>query len=262
MAVNNAIVYFPWGAGGNFIKNICTIDTRFEFFDEQPYKPAVDPSADERYYFLYHYYKRSITPSEWLKREWAIRLKYHGKYYDRGTIKYWDPEYNNIYECHGGIEEIERILDPSPLIHFDRTRVESGQLPEESSYWRLEDCKHIFLLPKNIQFITDIYHSKNPELNQLNPNASMDSRRKQAFIINRLMTLRLQELADTLTERGARVYKYTADNLYTNTGNQLIEAMMHEIGQRVPIEYIRPLHSNWLDGTKSVYRQFYNRELP
>jgi hypothetical protein len=76
------------------------------------------------------------------------------------------------------------------------------------------------------------------------------------------MTLRLQELADTLTERGARVYKYTADNLYTDTGNQLIEVIMQEIGQRVPIEYIRPLHVNWLNGTRSVYKQFYNRDLP
>ena len=36
MAINGVIVYFPWGAGGNFVKNIINIDTQFEFIDDNP----------------------------------------------------------------------------------------------------------------------------------------------------------------------------------------------------------------------------------
>jgi hypothetical protein len=262
LAVNNVIVYFPWGAGGNFIKNVCNIDPRFDWFDEQEFRPDIPPAPMERYHFLYHYHSTQLQSDNWLWHEGLVRRKYTAKYHQGGKITYWDPEFNTVYEAHGEVDELDRILDPAPLLYYDRTRVDAGITKEQISYWKLEDCKHVFLLPKNIQLITDIYHSKNPILNQLNQNASLESRRKQAFIIIRLMTLRLQELADTLAARGATVYKYTADDLYSNTGNQLVEALVQDLGQRVPIEYIRPLHRVWLDSTRSVYQKFYNRDLP
>jgi hypothetical protein len=262
MAVKSVIVYWPWGAGGNLVKNICTLDTDFDWFDQHQYRPAIPPTQDERYHFLLDYYSESITPALWLEREWSIRGRYLAKYYDNNCIQYWDPEWTTAYECHGQIEEIDRIMDSAPLKIFDRTRVDRAEIPDQFSNWHLNECRHVFLLPKDLHLITDIYQSKNPDLNQINPNGTAESRRKQAYIINRLMTLRLTELADTLQEQQQQVYKYTADDLFNSTGHQLLHAMVSDLQLDIPLDKVQNTHSAWWSSTQQVYKQYWDKELP
>jgi hypothetical protein len=261
MAVKSVIVYFPWGAGGNLVKNICTLDTKFDWFDQHQYRPEIPPTQSERYRFMVDYYSGSATPESWLDREWSVRGKYLAKYYDQSCIAYWDPEWITVYECHGQIEEIDRIVDPAPLKIFDRTRVDRTEIEEQLSAWHLNECRHVFLLPKDLHLITDIYQSKNPELNQINPNGTAESRRKQAYIINRLMTLRLSELAEQLEQQGQQVYKYTADDLFNSAGHQLLQAVVSDLQLDIPPNITRPIHAAWLLGTQQVYKQYWDKEL-
>ena len=261
MAVKPVIVYWPWGAGGNLVKNICTLDTAFDWFDQEPYRPSVPPSQIERYSFLLDYYNNTATPETWLDREWSVRTKYLAKYYNQSCIAYWDSEWITAYECHGAVEEIERILDPAPLQIYDRTRIGSGEITEQPSPWTLAQCRHVFLLPTDLHLITDIYQSKNPQLNQINPNGSPESRRRQAYTINRLMTARLQELADQLTDQGQQVYKYTADKLFAPTGDRLLCDIVEDLDLSVPLATVMAVHGAWLANTQQVYRQFWNREI-
>ena len=261
MAVKSIVVYFPWGAGGNLVKNICTLDTKFDWFDQYQYRPAVPPTQSERYHFMIDYYSVPTTPETWLEREWSIRGKYLAKYYDQSCIAYWDPEWTTVYECHGQIDEIDRILDPAPLKIFDRTRVDRAEIEEQLSAWHLNECRHVFLLPKDLHLITDIYQSKNPELNQINPNGTAESRRNQAYIINRLMTLRLSELAEQFEQQGQQVYKYTADDLFDSAGHQLLQAVVSDLQLDIPPNITRPIHAAWLSGTQQVYKQYWDKEL-
>jgi hypothetical protein len=254
-------VYWPWGAGGNLVKNICTVDTEFDWFDQQPYRPSVPLSQHERYQFMLDYYRIAITPETWLEREWSIRSKYTAKYYEQGRIAYWDPDWATVYECHGQVEEIDSIIASKPLLLYDRTQINSGQLVEQPSTWTPQDCKHVFLLPANLHLITDIYQSKNPTLNQINPNGTDKSRRQQAFIVNRLMALRLQELADSLIAQGQQVYKYTADTLFCNIGNQVIKSIASDLQLNIPLDLVGSIHDAWLTATQQVYRQYWNKEL-
>lgn len=259
--MNNVIIYFPWGAGGNLIKNIASIDTELDFFDENPFK-VPDQTAEDRFNFFIEYYTKSIAHDQWLTREWAIRKKYTAKYHENSNIAFWDPDCRTIYECHGSEEELGRILDPSPLLCYDRTRIDAGELLETPSPWKLTDCLHVFLLPKNLQLITDIYHSKNPELEPLHPSTSEGSKKKHLFFLNRLMNIRLGDFATTLQSRGCAVYKYTADDLFTNTGYTLINDVFQDVSVNVPAYYVETLHKKWLEDTRELYKNFHNRELP
>jgi hypothetical protein len=261
MAVKSVIVYFPRGAGGNLVKNICTLDTEFDWFDQHQYRPEIPPTQSERYRFMVDYYSGSATPESWLDREWSVCGKYLAKYYDQSCIAYWDPEWITVYECHGQIEELDRIVEPTPLKIFDRTRVDRAEIEEQLSAWHLNECRHVFLLPKDLHLITDIYQSKNPELNQINPNGTAESRRKQAYIINRLMTLRLSELAEKFEQQGQQVYKYTADDLFNSAGHQLLQAVVSDLQLDIPPNITRPIHAAWLSSTQQVYKQYWNKEL-
>jgi hypothetical protein len=261
MAVKPVIVYWPWGAGGNLIKNICTLDTKFDWFDYQPYKSETPIDQQERYRFMLDYYNVTVGPELWLDREWSIRSKYLAKYYDQSCIAYWDPTCVTAYECHGQIEEINRIVSATPLQIFDRTRINLGEIVEQASPWSLAECRHVFLLPQDLHSITDIYQSKNPKLNQINPNGTPEERRKQAFIINRLMTLRLQELADVLTSQGRLVYKYTADQLFGSAGSQLVTSIISDLQLDIATDIVASVHQAWLTNTQQVYQQYWNKQL-
>lgn len=261
MAVKPVIVYWPWGAGGNLVKNICTLDTGFDWFDQHQFRPEVPPTQVERFQFMLDYYSAPIAPSTWIEREWSIRGRYLSKYYEQSCITYWDPAWTTVYECHGQIEEIDRIVSPAPLKLFDRTRIDRAEIPEHLSTWHLTECRHVFLLPKDLHLITDIYQSKNPDLNQINPNGTPESRRRQAYIINRLMTLRLLELADMLQQQSQQVYKYTADELFEPAGHQLLLSVVSDLQLDIPSAMVVHTHGAWQSSTQQVYRQYWNKEI-
>jgi len=261
MAVKSVIVYGPWGAGGNLIKNICTLDTDFDFFNQEQLRPDPLPNQIDRYRFLLSYYGGSLS-SSWTNREWSIKAKYRSKYYENNCITYWDPAVATAYECSGLIEEIDRVTDSSPLKMYDRYRIDRGTAAEQLSPWSLSECRHVFLLPKDLHVITDIYQSKDPELEYINPNGTAKARHQQAFIINRLMTLRLTDLAAQLASQGQQVHKYVADELFCNDGDQIVKTIADNLQLGIPAEMISSIHTAWLRGTQQVYSDYYNKELP
>ena len=260
MAVKSIVVYFPWGAGGNLIKNICTLDPEFDFFNQEQFRPDILPNQIDRYRFLLSYYHS--TSSTWTNREWSIRAKYRSKYYENNCITHWDPAVATAYECSGLTEEIDRVTDSSPLKMYDRYRIDKGTAKEQLSPWSLSQCRHVFLLPKDLHLITDIYQSKDPDLEHINPNGTAEARRQQAFIINRLMTLRLSDLADQFTAQEQQVYKYTADELFCNDGDQIVKTIVENLQLGIPADMISSIHSAWLRGTRQVYSDYYNKEFP
>jgi hypothetical protein len=261
MAVKSVIVYWPWGAGGNLVKNICTLDTDFDWFDQEPYRAEVAPAYAQRVSFMMDYYTNSVGAEGWLEREWSVRTKYLAKYYDNNCITYWDTACATAYECHGSAEEIDRILDPAPLQIYDRTRVCNGEISEQLSDWSLADRRHVFLLPQDLHLITDIYQSKNPQLNQIDQVATVEARRSQVYTINQLMSLRLQTLATMLTEQGQRVYKYTADQLFADTGDRVLAAIVQDLDLTISPADVVSIHQAWWANTQQVYQQYWNQQI-
>ncbi|NDH69523.1 MAG: hypothetical protein EBY22_16840, partial [Gammaproteobacteria bacterium] len=103
--MNNIILYFPWGGGGNLVRNIISIDLRFEFLDDQ--WPDRDyPTANSRYEFLLSYYNRPVEPSTWLPREWGQRGKIQNRYYRDGKIAHWNPGKLLVYDAHGSQADV------------------------------------------------------------------------------------------------------------------------------------------------------------
>ena len=256
--MKDVIIYFPWGAGGDFLKNVITVNPEFDFNDDKEFTDEINPSFESRYQFFLNYYK-PVLGEEWSHREWQIRKKFFGRYYEAGGIRYWNPWARTVFDCYGSPEELERILSNERLHCYDRTRINRGEIADEISDYTLKECKHVFLIPTNVRLITDIYCSKDPSLNQFSANISDDAKKHRALLINKFRTYRLKEFAETL---GGDVYKYSADQLYSNTGAELISTILDDLGIEMPVWIVNDLHQAWLDNTKQIYSAYYNKDLP
>jgi len=256
--MNGVIVYFPWGAGGNLVRNLITIDTRFEFLDDQD-PIGKYPTEDGRYNFLLDYYSKPMDPTTWLPREWSLRARFHARYYEGGNCVYWNPDSLLVYDVHGGGTEIDNILDSRPLKCYDRYRIDRGLRSEQLSNWALVECTHIFLLPSDIPQITKIYNSKNPTINQLENEGDLEYRQKEAEIINTTMTNRLIGLSQKLIDQHQTVYKYDCIDLYKTP--DIIYNIADNLSLSIKKEYINTIHSLWLQSTREVYYNYFNKEL-
>jgi hypothetical protein len=260
MAMNGVIVYFPWGGAGNLVKNVITLDTRFEFLDDQSYAGEY-PTQESRFNWLYEYYSRPVEPETWLPREWSIRTKSHAKYYVNNEITYWNANKLVVYDVHGEENELDNNLKRGTLQHFDRVRIEMGQVQEQDSTWRLTDCEQVFLIPKNIKLITEIYNSKNPTINQLEHEGDLAYRQQEAQIINNTMSQRLVDLQHHFDSCGVKHHDYVADELYKTTGADALLDITAKLNLTISEEYVRMIHSVWLSSTNAVYTKYFNKEL-
>ena len=243
MAVNNIIVYFPWGAGGNLIRNIITLDPRFEFFND----------ARDRYTWLLVYYSQPVLSETWLPREWSIRQKFYNKYY-KGYIAYWNPNWLLAYDCHGTDEEIKALNDNNHLLCYDRYLIDRNMREEQQSPWRLKENHHIFLLPKNIELILDVYHSKNPSLNQFDHIPKIDRKTYTRGEIIKLST-NLRSFADSIPSKQI----YVAEDLFQSPN--IILDIVSKLNLNISTQHATTIHAKWLQTTRKVYYNYYNREL-
>jgi hypothetical protein len=239
----SVVVCFPWGAGGNLIRNIIGLDPEFEFCTDKA----------DRYKWLYDYYTKPVTSETWLQREWSIRQQFYNKYY-LGGITYWNPEYLLAYDCHGTSIEISAIETNNQLLCYDRYKIDRNQRTEQVSPWRLQDCEYIFVLPNNINSITDIYHSKNPSLNQFNHIVELE-RKKYALDANSKLHNNLQTLANKLVNK----HTYIAEDLFQSPN--IILDIVSKLNLNISAQQITNIHSKWLQTTREVYYNYYNREL-
>jgi hypothetical protein len=260
MDLNSVIVYFPWGGGGNLVKNIISLDPRFEFYDDQEFR-GVYPTVADRYQWMLAYYSRPVQPSTWLQREWSIRASSHRQYYSNGVATYWNPDQLTVYDIHGTEEEIQGLMLNPQMLCYDRYKITHEGRPEQFSPWHIQDCQHIFLLPDSIQLITQIYNSKNPTLNQLESEGDLLCRRARAEIINTTMTQRLVAFNEHLKLNSKPVIEYCADKLYGDTGHNILLDIVKRLELDVPTEYVTNLHNIWLRSTRDVYRSYFDKEL-
>lgn len=256
--MKGVIVHFPWGAGGNFVRNIITIDPRFDFFDNKTYRDSY-PTAADRFNWLKAYYTQPVDSSQWLQREWSIRQRLHTSYYHNGQIRFWNPDTLVAYDCHGTDLEIAEIVANKPLLCHDQYRIATGEREEQISDWTLQDCNHVFLLPNNAELIAEIYNSKNPTLNQL--NGTLQAKQLAALGAIERMTQQLGTLVDTLKSTGQQADIYTADTLYAANGHEMVYDIVSDLHLDVTQSQVKTLHSIWLQSTKEVYYNYFNREL-
>ena len=266
--MNGVVVSFPWGAGGNLVKNIITLDTRFDFFDDSEFLKEY-PDIDQRYEWMLNYYQQSMTPNTWLKREWSIRTRFHNRYYEGGNPVYWNPNFLTAYDCHGGSStsdntECENILSNRHMSHYDRFRVDRKLIHDQLSDWTLKDCDHIFIIPDSaldIAIISEIYNSKNPTINQLQQIEDIDDRRRASMKSIITQTQSLVELKRQLEADNCLVHAYTTAQLLNDTGYRVLENIIDRLKLNIPVNYVQTLQQIWLQSTREVYYNYFNRNL-
>ena len=248
------------GAGGNIVRNILSLDTGFEFIDNEEFQLDY-PTVNSRYKFLTDYYNIQVDSHSWLKREWDIRTRLSTQYYVNNSIEYWNTDKHTIYMVHGTTDELRNIELDKQLKCFDRTKIDNGEREEVLSPWTLQDCVHIFLLPANIDTITKIYYSKNPTLNQFDHINDSTAKQKEADTLNRITQSRLTDCMEFLVKKDKTVHCYQAEDLFKDDGAEIIVDMVSKLNLTIPVEYIWALHSKWLTSTKTLYYNTFNKEL-
>lgn len=259
MALNGITLYFPWGAGGNLVKNILSLDTEFEFIDDKEWNEEY-PTQESRYVFLKDYYQQDVSSDNWLSREWTIRHRPHAKYFYMNGIGYWNPDYKLIYDVHGTPEELLSILLDKKLQCYDRARIDTGERAEQMSSWTIQETAHVFLIADDIQNFIDVYASKNHDLDK-NHSKFNQSYLNEATRQNTFFNQRLQETATHLQGRGRDVMIFTAEALFRDTGYQLIESISQHLNLNINPQYIRELHAIWLQSTRELYYNLHNKPL-
>jgi hypothetical protein len=249
MAVNSVIVYFPWGAGGNLVRNVIGLSTEFEFIDDQ-LSNSNYPTLESRYQYLVEYYQKPVTSEDWLQREWAIRQPVHNRYFSSNGIGYWNPDYKLVYDIHGTEDEINSILADRQLECFDRSGIAEGRIREQLSPWTVQQCNHVFLLPNNLAVFNKIYTSKNPK-QSLNVAATE----------NAVYVKRLQQLVDTLKSNHRQVSVHQAELLFCDTGYLLLEEICSSINLSIPLNFLKDIHAIWLQSTRDLYYNTHNKLL-
>jgi hypothetical protein len=248
------------GAGGNLIANLISLDTAFNFYDDSEFdKDCWNAAA--RYEFLKAYYLQPVTSETWLNREWSIRTKHVNRFYANHAICYWDPFARSVYLLHGGSDEINSVLFDQNLLRWDRSGVDSGRLTEQASPWTLQECTHIFILANDIDHVTDVYASKNYSLNQFDQNNTQKHRHDQAYTHNRDMHNRLLTTKDFLLKKNRRVLTYCAEDLFKNSGEEVILDIIAQLDIAVDLKYVTEIYSIWLQSSRDLYYNHYNREL-
>ena len=258
--MNNILIFFPLGAGGNLLKNIITLDTKFEFFDDSPFFKEYT-TTESRFEFLRDFYKKPVTSESWLTREWSIRTASQVRYYENNTISYWNPDCKLVYLVHGELEEMYNILMDKKLTHYDKTGLMLGTTAQKESPKGLQSCIHVFLMPNNIDFITKIYACKNGSLNQFDQNKTADDRFKLARSHNINLNNRLEDYRKFIHNKSNRCLDVVAEELFKDSGKDLLTDLMYRLNVNVPDEMIHEIHSTWLQSTRELYYTSYKEEL-
>ena len=143
---------------------------------------------------------------------------------------------------------------------YDRAGIDAGRKQEQVSTWTIQECDHIFLMAENIQVATDVYASKNHDLDKKHTKFQQrfldEATRQNVFYNDRLTSLRKH-----LQDRNRNVYSYTIEHLFRDDGYLIIEDIKNNLDLNVPSEYVQELHSIWLNSTKELYYNLHDKSL-
>jgi hypothetical protein len=242
MEIKNIIVHFPWGAGGNFVRNCLLLDTRYEFDRNCPLAEQRRKFSEQntttlgRYIFLKEFYQQSFTQDTWLDQEWSsTRGHLYINYYESPGVKIinWHPTKNVIYVSHCSDGELPSIREHSWL-----------------------DMHHVFLIPSDVQFIAEIYVSKSPQSDGHLKGSASKRISDVTSHLNQLKTEQYNLLEDLLTQNKA-CYVYNANLLFDKHGHDLVSNLIAELSLDIPQNAIQELHRIWLSQTKQLYNSFF-----
>ena len=258
--MNNIIIYFPLGAGGNLIRNIISLDTAFEFYDGSPFHREY-VTTQERFDFTQKFYQESVTPDTWLDREWRIRTALHVRHYEENGIAHWNPDARSVYLIHGETAEMYNISINKQLTNFNRSAIEIGNAVESVTKKGLWSCYHLFVIPDNIDLFTKIYATKNGTLNQFNVANDVAARYHRAEMHNRNLNFKLLEFQKFIQNQSNRTITIRAEDLFVESGAEKLIKLLPNLGAKVPDNMITTIHSIWLQSTKQLYYNSYGEEL-
>ena len=235
------VVHFPMGAGGNLLRNIITLAPNFEIlgYDRVP----IDENNKES--FLLDYYATVVTADTWLDREWSIRQGLYNKYYNLNVPYYWNPEYHVAYDNHGEITIKDLNIY---LSHYDRYQIGLGTKTEKNSTWKLKECYHVFIDVTNLSKINKLYNSKNP-------NAT-DSLLKNTNWYNNILKIK-----EYLVNDQQKIVTTDVQKIFNDNGYQEIQYILSKLNLTVNPEIVEKIHKQWLQTTREIYYNQYNKEL-
>lgn len=256
MEINNIIVYFPWGAGGNFVQNVLSLAPGFQLMSETG-EDVIDKNK-----FLLDYYSQVVTPDTWLKREWSIRTYFTNSYCLDETPAYWNPNYSLVYTAHGEERSVPSLIQDAKLKHWDRYNVEAGNITEQICPVSTHDFTHVFMIPDSIEKINRVYLSKNPRVDQLRLSDSDQFLTfHQTMIVNVNQSMNLYRLRAELVEKHKVVLNISPDQLLTDEGYVAIIELTNNLQLDIDEDIIKRLHQLWFESTKKCYAEFHKKNL-
>ena len=256
MEINNVIVYFPWGAGGNFIQNVLSLAPGYQMLS------YTGDDVENKVEFIKEYYSQDVTPATWLRREWSTRVYFGNRYCNGESPAYWNPEYSLVYTTHGENRMMDSLNSDTKLKHWDRYNVKLGNIPEQLCHISTHDFCHVFMIPDNIEQTTKVYHSKNPDLTQLRKDNEDDYVKfYEALTINIRQCINLYKLRNTLVENGKHVVNISPDRLLTDEGYLAIIELTNNLHLTIDVDIIKQLHELWLTATRKCYTAFHKKNL-
>jgi hypothetical protein len=215
MEVKNIVLHFPWGAGGNFLRNCLLLDLRYEF-------DWVDRTTEQRYQHLVNFYQQCFTQENWLAREWSgSRGWLYQKYYKKDNTFDWNTKQPVIFVSH-------------------------GEEPLMSSLSGNQSLEHVFLFPSDSQFIAEIYVSKSPKIDSHLKGSVPERVSNTIDHIHRFC--RTQEI---FISKCKNPKVYDANRLFDDNGHQLIANIALALSLQIPS--VQLLHQLWNDQNKKLH---------
>ena len=218
MEVKNIALHFPWGAGGNFLRNCLLLDSRFEFDFE-------NRTTEQRYQYLLDFYQQEFDQENWLSLEWGgTRGWLYKKYYRKDNTVDCDTDQPVIFVSHGEDTLVSSLT--------------SNQL-----------IRHILLSPSDPQFIAEMYVSKFP---------STDSRQLNGPVFERVHSTldhirRFLKTQEQLTLSCNNIKVYDANRLFDNNGYQVIADIAQSLSLQLPTDLVTHLHQLWNNQNKKLH---------
>lgn len=258
--MQNLILYFPMGAGGNMIKNILSLDPSFEFLDDNEFLKEYT-TADSRASFTLDFYKKQVDSTNWLTREWSIRARNNRRYYNNNEITYWNPNSRLIYLTHGDYRDLWVIATNRQLANYNRDGMSGGIDSEAILTTGIKNSSsHVFIIPRDIKFVTDIYQSKNYVLNQFSHISDPELRYQECLTLNTTHNNCLKEMYNHLKDTND-CYLYTAEELFRDTGIHIIYDLIDKLDLKIDKHTALTIFSLWLQSTRELYYNTHTKQL-
>ena len=128
---------------------------------------------------------------------------------------------------------------------------------QKYSAWTLLYCHHVFLIPTNVQLISQVYISKykrdNPFTDTVEDRLISYSGYIKTIIETMIYT------SDQLQNSGRSVKIYDPSRLFVDTWYNLVLEIAKYFDLTVSEEHVKKLHEIWVMQTNKIYNEFYGK---